>query len=153
MSDRTFEILLVTVLALVPGNTAHYIYLGLASASLAYHERLTRAPSTSVRDHVLLMDQEHLLRTAEKTESQLQCRLLEIESHGWKEYLRDVKGLLKDIGKCTKDVKRIQTKLQLSIEEDIQRKLDDEIQKSRDSEVLAAIHFGPRGLNKATRTW
>ena len=84
MSDRTFEILLVTVLALVPGNTAHYIYLGLASASLAYHvarrqtpaakindltaaiasakERLTRAPSTSVKDHMLLMDQKLLLR-------------------------------------------------------------------------------------------
>ncbi|KAJ7194030.1 hypothetical protein GGX14DRAFT_404986 [Mycena pura] len=74
----------------------------------------------------------------------LQCQLLEVEGHGWKEYLRDVKGLLKDIGKCTKDVKCIQTKLQLSIEEDIQRKLlDDEIQRSR--EVLAVIRFGPRG--------
>ncbi|KAJ7194057.1 hypothetical protein GGX14DRAFT_576711 [Mycena pura] len=172
ISDRTLEIhsILVTGLALVPGNIAHYIYFVLASASLAYHiarrqtpaakindltaaiasakERLTRAPSTSVRDHVLLIDQELLLRIAEKSKSQLQCRLHEIEGHSWKEYLQNVRSLLQSIEKCTKDVKSIQTKLQLSIEEDIQRKLDDEIQGSR--EVLAAIHLGPRG---AMRIW
>ncbi|KAJ7194034.1 hypothetical protein GGX14DRAFT_587067 [Mycena pura] len=170
MSDCTFEILLVAVLAVVPGNTAHYIYLGPASASLAYHvarrqtpaarinhlsatiasanQPLARAPSTSARDQVMSMDHQLLLRTAEKLKSQLQCQLLEIESQGWTEYLRGVRGFLQSIDKCTKDVKCIQTKLQLSIEEDIQRKLDDEIQRSR--EVLAVIRFGPRG---AMRTW
>ncbi|KAJ7189717.1 CHAT domain-containing protein [Mycena pura] len=73
-------------------------------------------------------------------ESQLQCQLIEIESHGWKEYVRDVRGLLQSINKCTKDVKSVQTKIQLSIEWDTQRKLDAEIQKSR--EMLAAIHAG-----------
>ncbi|KAJ7194059.1 hypothetical protein GGX14DRAFT_405022 [Mycena pura] len=164
--------ILVTGLALVPGDTARYIYLGLASALLVYHvarsqapatklnaltaaiayanQLLTRAPSTSARDQVMSMDQQLLLRIiinssalrAEKLKSHLQCQLLEIEGHGWKEYLRDVRGLLQSIDKCTNDVKTIQTKIQLLIEQDTQRKLDDEIQKSR--EMLAAIHSGPR---------
>ncbi|KAJ7194026.1 hypothetical protein GGX14DRAFT_587061 [Mycena pura] len=162
--------ILVAGLTLVPGATARYIYLGLASALLVYHAALsqtpaakinaltsaiasanqlfTRAPSTSARDQVMSMDQQLLLRIAEKLKSQLQCRLLEIEGHGWKEYLRDVRGLLQSIDKCTNDVKSIQTKVQLLIEQDTQRKLDDEIQKSR--EILAAIHSGPR---RAMRTW
>ncbi|KAJ7194066.1 hypothetical protein GGX14DRAFT_576723 [Mycena pura] len=157
---------LVAGLALVPGDTARYIYLGLASAPLVYrvvrsqtpvakinvltaaiasaNQLLTRAPSTSARDQVMSMDQQLLpsaLR-AEKLKSQLQCRLLEIEGQGWKEYLRDVRGLLQSISKCTKDVKSIQIKIKLSIEWDTQRKLDEQIQKSR--EMLAAIHSGHR---------
>ncbi|KAJ7194031.1 hypothetical protein GGX14DRAFT_404987 [Mycena pura] len=55
MSDRTFEILLVAVLALVPGNTAHYIYLALASASLAYHVARCQTPAAEINDLVLYM--------------------------------------------------------------------------------------------------
>ncbi|KAJ7194052.1 hypothetical protein GGX14DRAFT_587110 [Mycena pura] len=166
MSDHALDVqssLLVAALALVPGNTARYICLTLISGLLAYHaargqtpaakinaltaaivsanEFLTRAPSTSVRDQVMSMSEQLRLRInlrAEKMKSQLQCRLLEIEGQGWKEYLRDVRGLLQSINKCTKDVKSIQIEIQLSIEQDTQRKLDDEIQKSR--EMLAAIH-------------
>ncbi|KAJ7202520.1 hypothetical protein GGX14DRAFT_399299 [Mycena pura] len=168
-ADHTLDIqssILVAGLALVPGNTARYIYLGLILALLGYHaarrqtpaakmnaltaaiasanELLMRAPSTSASDRVSSMRQELLLRLAEKFKSQLQCRLLEIESHGWKEYVRDVRGLLKGIYKCMKDIKSIQTNIQLSIEQDTRRKLDDEIQKCR--AMLAAIHAGPRRL-------
>ncbi|KAJ7194056.1 hypothetical protein GGX14DRAFT_587125 [Mycena pura] len=173
---------LVAGLALVPGNTARYICLTLIFGLLGYHaargqppaakiqaltaaiasanQLLTRAPCISARDQVLSMEQELRLRTAEKLKSQLKCQLIEIECHGWKEYLRDVRGLLQSINKCTKDVKRIQSKLQLSIEWDTQRKLDDEIQVSR--EMFAAIHSGvclyviERSLltiHKAMRAW
>ncbi|KAJ7202528.1 hypothetical protein GGX14DRAFT_570634 [Mycena pura] len=91
------------------------------------------------------MHQELRLCMAEKMESQLKCQLIETESRGWKEYLRDVRGLLQSIDKCTKDVKSIQTKIQLLIEQDTQRKLDDEIQKTR--EMLAAIHSGHRAMD------
>ncbi|KAJ7194063.1 hypothetical protein GGX14DRAFT_405026 [Mycena pura] len=156
--------IIVAGLALVPGNTARYICLGLMLALLGYHaargqtpaakmnaltaaiasanELLMCAPSTSVSDRAASMRQALLLRIAEKLRSQLQCRLLEIESHGWKIYFRDVRGLLKGIDKCMKDIERIQTNIQLSIEQDTQRKLDDEIQKCR--AMLAAIHAGPR---------
>ncbi|KAJ7194053.1 hypothetical protein GGX14DRAFT_405014 [Mycena pura] len=159
--------ILVAGLALVPEDTDRYIYLGLASALLVYHvalsqtpaakiniltgaiasanQLLTLAPSTSARDQVMSMDQELLLRIAEKSKSQLQCQLLEIEGHGWKEYLCDVRSLLQSIDECTKNVKRIQSKLQLMNEQDTQRKLEDDIQKSR--EMLTAIHFGPRRSN------
>ncbi|KAJ7202524.1 hypothetical protein GGX14DRAFT_570630 [Mycena pura] len=166
MSDNTLSIqssILVAGLALVPGNIARYICLGFLLALLVYHaarrqtpaakinaltaaiasanELLTRAPSSSASD-LSSMHQELLLRLAEKFKSQIQCRLLEIESNGWKEYFRDVRALLKGIDKCIKDIKRIQTNIQLSIEQDTQRKLDDEIQKCR--AMLAAIHAGPR---------
>ncbi|KAJ7194055.1 hypothetical protein GGX14DRAFT_587118 [Mycena pura] len=156
--------ILVAGLGSAPGATGRYIYLGLVSALLVYHvaqsqtpvakinvltaaiasanQLVRRAPSTTARDQVMSMDQQLLLRIAEKSKSQLQCQLLEIEGHAWKEYLRDVRSLLQSIDECTKDVKRIQSKLQLMIEQDTQRKLDDDIQKSR--EMLAAIHFGPR---------
>ncbi|KAJ7189711.1 hypothetical protein GGX14DRAFT_408583 [Mycena pura] len=179
MSDNSHNTLsiqssiLVAGLALVPGDAARYVCLGLLLALLVYrvarwttgplahrgqtpaakmnaltaaiasaNEPLTRAPSSSASDRVSSMRQELLLRLAEKFKSQLQCRLLEIESHGWKEYFRDVRGLLKGIDKCMEDIKRIQTNIQLSIEQDTQRKLDDEIQKCR--VMLAAIHAGPR---------
>ncbi|KAJ7189715.1 hypothetical protein GGX14DRAFT_408586 [Mycena pura] len=169
MSDHTLDIqssILVAGLALVPGDAARYICLGLLLALLVYrvargqtpaakmnaltaaiasaNELLTRAPSTTGSDRVSSMHQELLLRIAENFKSTLQCRLLEIniEGHGWNEYFRDVRGLLKDIDKCTKDIKKIQTKIHLLIEWDAQRKLDDEIHKSR--AVLAAIHAGPR---------
>ncbi|KAJ7194047.1 hypothetical protein GGX14DRAFT_587096 [Mycena pura] len=170
MSDHALDIqssLLVAGLALVPGNTARYICLTLIFGLLAYHatqgqtpaaninaltaaiasanQLLARALSTSARDQVLSMDEQLRLRInlrAEKMKSQFQCRLLEIEGQGWKEYLRDVRGLLQSISKCTKDVKSIQIKIKLSIEWDTQRKLDEQIQKSR--EMLAAIHSGHR---------
>ncbi|KAJ7194068.1 hypothetical protein GGX14DRAFT_405031 [Mycena pura] len=170
MSDHNRDTLsiqssvLVAGLALVPGNTARYICLGLVLALLVYHvasgqtaaakmntlaaaiasanENSARAPSTSASDRVSSMRQELLLRIAEKLKSQLQCQLLEIESHGWKQYFQDVRGLLKGIDNCMKDIKRIQTNIQLLIEQDTQRKLDDEIQKCR--AMLVAIHAGPR---------
>ncbi|KAJ7189720.1 hypothetical protein GGX14DRAFT_408591 [Mycena pura] len=173
MSDHTLDIqfsILVAGLSLVPGNSARYISLGLALTMLGYHaarqqtpaarinaltcaitsanELLTRAPCTSARDQSRQWTR-NFFCAPEKLKSQLQCQLLEIEGHGWKDYPQDVWCLLKSIDKCTKDVKSIRTKLQLSIEQDIQRKLDNEIQKAR--EVLAAIHSEPRRVTGKPR--
>ncbi|KAJ7195303.1 hypothetical protein GGX14DRAFT_677006 [Mycena pura] len=156
MSHHTLDIqssILVTVLALVPGNTARYICLGLVLALLLYqmaqgqtpaakmsaltaaiasaNELLMRAPFTSASDRVSSMRQELLLRMNSFAGNQ-----------SGKNQVAAPVPVARDRKPRMEDIKSIQTKLQLSIEQDTQRKLDDEIQKCR--AMLAAIHAGPR---------
>ncbi|KAJ7194045.1 hypothetical protein GGX14DRAFT_587083 [Mycena pura] len=128
--------ILVAGLALVPGNTAHYICLTLIFGLLAYHAARGQTPAAKIQALTAAIASANQLLNRALCTARDQVFSMEQELR-----LR-MNTFVQSINKCTKDVKRIQSKLQLSIRCDTQRKLDGEIQKSR--EMLAAIHSGHR---------
>ncbi|KAF8192757.1 hypothetical protein K438DRAFT_1829608 [Mycena galopus ATCC 62051] len=165
MSDIYIAIIF-WVLSYVPGNTFHYIILGLVAASttlvyIANHQSpsyklrcvedaiavakktLESAKATCSRDYMELMRSGWSLASAKLSASKIQTRLLETRRvETWEEYLQNIREILQSINECAKKVKEIQTSILLTIEAERQRRISEDLEDARDP--VATIHSSRR---------
>ncbi|KAJ7708228.1 hypothetical protein B0H17DRAFT_1174361 [Mycena rosella] len=150
--------ILIWALSLIPSIILHYALLALVCAfSVIYaanYKRpstrlsrlniritaavdiLARAKSQCPRDYLDLADEEAGLL-------QIQSCLLEALNTPWKTYLHKMWTIWHSLGKCERQVRKLQTSALLIIEAEHQRKLAEHITESM--EVVNVVILSPSG--------
>ncbi|KAJ7490519.1 hypothetical protein FB451DRAFT_1513171 [Mycena latifolia] len=148
--------ILLWFLSLIPNNALRYTLLVItACLALLYAIHLKR-PATQLRqlEHLVQKTEEIIrdsklhcardlanllekgveLLKVKRSASKIQSRMLETTALTWKKY----RLLSRDISICTKNIKEIQTAVQLIVEAERQRKYTDEINETE--VILASLH-------------
>ncbi|KAJ7690329.1 hypothetical protein B0H17DRAFT_1134362 [Mycena rosella] len=118
-------------LSLIPNDVLRYTALAIAVCLALIHSIHLKRPSTQLGQlEQLIQKTEGIIRDAKSqcardlfNLAEEGCRLLETETLTWKKY----RTLSHDISGCTKNLKKIQTAVQLIVEAERQRKYTDDI--------------------------
>ncbi|KAJ7141477.1 hypothetical protein C8R44DRAFT_867097 [Mycena epipterygia] len=140
--------ILLESLSLIPNHALRYTLLGItACLTLLYVVHLKRPPTQlreledviketegiirdaklyCARDLLALAEKGVRLLEVKRSESMIQCRILEANTLTWNQY----RVLSRDIVECVKTVKNIQTTVQLIVEAERQRKFTADINET-----------------------
>ncbi|KAF7378088.1 hypothetical protein MSAN_00233000 [Mycena sanguinolenta] len=147
-SELSSSILFFT-LSLIPINILRYPALVLAAISVVVYSIyrnppsarliqvndvivvvdgiLTRAKVECMRDHLLLVEYEARLLRTKLSASKIRSYLLELRAMSWKHSLQNGMTISRNLAKCERELRDIQTSLLLLIESAYQRKLAENL--------------------------
>ncbi|KAJ6583930.1 hypothetical protein DFH09DRAFT_1359878 [Mycena vulgaris] len=136
-------------LALIPNDTLRYTALAVAMGLAIIHGIHLKQPSTQLiqlektiratagimesaksrcpRDQLSLAEAWVRLLEAQRSASIIQCRIIETTWLTWKVY----RLLSREIAECIKDVRKIRTAVQCTMEAERQRKLTEDISEAQ----------------------
>ncbi|KAJ7113980.1 hypothetical protein C8R44DRAFT_984551 [Mycena epipterygia] len=151
--DNISSSILLVLLSLIPSNNVRYMVLGLGvSVAVLYAGHLKRpsmrihhlagtvsdtennikkAKSMCPRDHISLTEESVCLLKVRRSMCNIRCALLQMPRLGWTLNIEHYWQLARDIYQCEKEMKRIQTAVQLIVEAECKRKYTNYIDETQ----------------------